>query len=127
VGIDAPSSSTLSDPSAPGDLLELLAVSSGGVATSGTDYRRWQQDGQWRHHIIDPRTGSPAQTDVLSVTVIAPTACVAEIAAKAVLLLGSKEGLAWLDSRPTLAGLLVLEDGSVLRSRRFDSYVWSNN
>jgi len=127
VGVDAPSTSALSDPAAPGDLLELLAVSSGGVATSGVDYRRWQQGGQWRHHIIDPRTGAPAQTDVLTVTVIAPTSCIAEIAAKAVLLQGSKDGLAWLDNRPTLAGLLVREDGSVLRSRRFDNYVWSNN
>jgi thiamine biosynthesis lipoprotein len=127
VGVDAPSASVQTGPTALADLLELLAISSGGLATSGIDYRRWQQGGQWRHHIIDPRTGLPAQTGVLTVTMIAPTACAAEIAAKAVLLLGSEEGLAWLDSRPTLAGLLVLEDGSILRSRRFDNYVWSNS
>jgi thiamine biosynthesis lipoprotein len=126
VGVDAPSTSALTDPSAAGNLLELLAIRSGGVATSGIDYRRWRQEGRWRHHIIDPRTGSPAQTDVLTVTVIGPTSCLAEIAAKTVLLLGSDEGLAWLDSRPALAGLLVLDDGKVLRSRRFDNYVWSN-
>jgi thiamine biosynthesis lipoprotein len=127
VGVDSPSASDNGGPAALGDLLEILAISSGGISTSGIDYRRWQQGGEWRHHIIDPRTGLPAQTDVLTVTVVAPTACVAEVAAKAVLLLGSNEGLAWLEARPTLAGLLVLEDGSILRSRRFDNYVWRTN
>jgi thiamine biosynthesis lipoprotein len=105
--------------------LELLRITTGGVATSGRDFRRWRQGGQWRHHIIDPRTGSPANTNVLAATVIAPSACMAEIGAKVALLLGSGEGLEWLEARASLAGLLVLEDGSVVRSLRLRNYVWS--
>ncbi len=126
VGVDAPAIPNFPGPTSPDGLLDLLSIRSGGVATSGRDYRRWQQDGAWRHHIIDPRTELPAETDVMTATVIAPTACEAEIAAKVVLLLGSNDGLAWLDAGTSLAGLLVLDSGKVLRSARFDNYVWSN-
>jgi thiamine biosynthesis lipoprotein len=101
-----------------------LQIAHGGVATSGRDYRRWRLDGRWQHHILDPRTGRPALTDVISATVIAPSASEAEVAAKAALILGSREGLAWLEARPAYAGLLVLEDGRVLQSRRLSEYLW---
>lgn len=106
--------------------LELLSIESGGVATSGRDYRRWKQAGEWKHHIIDPRTGAPARTDVITATVIAPTACTAEVGAKMALLLGSSEGLEWIEARPSLAALMVLENGQVIRSSRLASFVWSN-
>ncbi len=101
-----------------GNEIGLLMISGGGVATSGRDFRRWQRNGVWQHHILDPRSGRPAATDVLSVTVVAPTALEAEVAAKVVLISGSHDGRAWLEARPALAGLLVLEDGRVIFSRR---------
>jgi len=104
--------------------VELLLVSGGGVASSGTDYRRWKQGGRLSHHIIDPRSGLPAQTDVLAATVIAPDAMVAEMAAKAVLISGSIHGIEWLEARPELAGMLILENGERLYSRRMDQFVW---
>jgi thiamine biosynthesis lipoprotein len=107
--------------------LDLLLVNQGGVATSGRDYRRWQRNGKWQHHIIDPRTGAPAETDVLTATVIAPTTAQAEVAAKVALILGSDNGLQWIDARGELAGLLVLEDGRVIRSQRLDDFVWKES
>ncbi len=115
----------VADPRAPDADLEMLLLHRGGIATSGRDYRRWQHGGAWQHHILDPRTGRPAATDVLSATVVAPTAREAEAAAKVALILGSHDGQAWLDARPALAGLLVLEDGDVVRSRRLHEYVWA--
>jgi thiamine biosynthesis lipoprotein len=105
--------------------LALLTLRGGAVATSGRDYRRWQRGGVWQHHILDPRTGHPATTDVLSATVLAPTAVAAVSAAKAGLILGSGAGVAWLDAQPALAGLLVLDDGQVRLSRRLPDYYWS--
>jgi thiamine biosynthesis lipoprotein len=105
--------------------LDLLMVNRGGVATSGRDYRRWQREGKWLHHIIDPRTGAPAETDVLTATVIGPTTAEAEVAAKVALILGSQTGMQWIEARPELAGLLVLENGQVVRSRRLDKYMWA--
>jgi FAD:protein FMN transferase len=115
----------VADPSDPGRLIETLQVREGGVATSGRDYRRWKQGGTWKHHIIDPRTGLPAETDLLSVTVVGRSALSAEAGAKAALILGSEKGLAWLDAQPALAGLLVLENGRVVRSKRIGNYLWS--
>ena len=115
----------VADPTAETDgVLETLRLTKGGVATSGRDYRRWQRGGAWQHHILDPRTGQPAETDVLSATVLAPSARQAEVAAKVALILGNNEGLKWLEARPSLAGLLVLENGQVVRSRRLKQHLW---
>jgi thiamine biosynthesis lipoprotein len=94
-----------------------------GVATSATDRRRWMQGGMLRHHIIDPGTGMSAESDVVSATVVAPTAVEAETAAKSVLIRGSLDGIAWLDSYPNLAGLAILEDGQVVYSQRIREYL----
>jgi thiamine biosynthesis lipoprotein len=113
----------IADPFLPDGSLGQLLLVQGAVATSGRDYRHWRRGGVEQHHIIDPRTGQPAQTDVLAATVVAPDGPSAEVAAKVVLILGSRAGLAWLEARPTLAGLLVLADGRILRSRRMDVYL----
>jgi thiamine biosynthesis lipoprotein len=114
----------VSNPLQPDQQLELIMIDQGGVATSGRDYRRWKKDGQWQHHIIDPRTGLPAVTDVISATVVAPTAYQAEVAAKVTLILGGEKGLSWLNEHADHAGLLVLEDGRVLYSERMQKYLW---
>ena len=93
-----------------------------GVATSATDRRRWMQGDSMRHHIIDPQSGLPAESDVVSVTIVAPTAVEAETAAKSVLIRGSVEGLAWLESK-NLAGLIILENGTILYSQRINEYL----
>lgn len=108
----------VANPFLPESDLATLQIKKGGVATSGRDYRRWQRDGQEYHHIIDPRTNAPAQTDVLSATVVAPTAFESEIGAKAALILGSTLGRNWLEARPTFAGLLVLENGDYVATKR---------
>jgi thiamine biosynthesis lipoprotein len=114
----------VANPADPETQLELLLIERGGVATSGRDYRRWRQNGAVRHHIIDPRTGRPAETDVLSATIIAPSAEDAEVAAKTALILGSRAGMAWIEARPSLAGLLVLEKGEVMQSQQLKRYLW---
>ncbi len=103
---------------------ETLKIERGGVATSGKDYRRWLRDGQWQHHLIDPRTGLPAQTDVLSVTVIAPTTFEAEIAAKVIAISGSEPGLAWLEEQPDYAAVIVREDSRAIYSTQMSQYLW---
>lgn len=103
---------------------ELLLITHGGVATSGRDYRRWQQNGIWQHHVIDPRTGLPSASDVISATVVAPTACEAEVAAKVALLLGSAAGLGWLEARPPLAGLVMCDDRTLRRSSKLARFCW---
>jgi thiamine biosynthesis lipoprotein len=114
----------IADPFHPELDLETVRLGRCGVATSGRDFRRWKSGRTWKHHLIDPRTGEPADTDVLSVTVIAPDLIQAEMAAKVVLLSGSRLGMAWLENHPAFAGLAVLERGDRLYSRKFDQFKW---
>ena len=79
---------SLEDPRNPEQTLAALRVPPGAVATSSVTRRRWLQGGQERHHLIDPRTGQPAKSEWLSVTVIASHAAEAEVYAKALLIAG---------------------------------------
>jgi FAD:protein FMN transferase len=81
----------LEDPLQPENTLTTLNIGPGAIATSTVTKRVWQQAGQNRHHIIDPRTGEPALSAWISVTVIAPHACEAEVFAKALLIAGPPE------------------------------------
>ncbi len=126
-GCDDPWLIGLADPFGSEQMIETLALCSGAVATSGTDYRRWRAGTRWQHHIIDPRTGGPAETDVLSATVIAPSILIAEAAAKSAVILGSGEGMAWIDSHPDLDAVLVLENGSTRVSSGLNRYRWKES
>jgi len=81
----------LEDPLQPENTLTTLKVAPGAIATSTITKRVWQQAGKNRHHIIDPRTGEPAVSDWISVTVIAPHVYEAEVFAKALLIGGPQE------------------------------------
>ena len=65
-----------------------LALSEGGLATSGSDRRRWRRGGRERHHLIDPVTGTPAESDLLRVTAVGADAIDAEVLAKSLFLGG---------------------------------------
>ncbi|RMG88231.1 MAG: FAD:protein FMN transferase [Chloroflexi bacterium] len=98
------------------------------VMTSGVDYRRWQaEDGSLRHHIINPKTGACAETDVLAVTIAHPEATLAEAYTKAVLILGSNTGLGWLSSRWQGAAFVIRQDGAVLATSDFISFISSSS
>ncbi len=81
----------LEDPLQPENILTSLQLNPGAIATSTVTKRAWKQGDRNRHHIIDPRTGEPAVSDWISVTVVAPHACEAEVFAKALLIGGPHE------------------------------------
>jgi thiamine biosynthesis lipoprotein len=79
---------TLEDPLDEKGELAVLKVPPGAVATSTVTKRRWKQGNREQHHLIDPRTQQPADTDWLSVTVVASHAAQAEVYAKSLLIGG---------------------------------------
>ena len=81
----------LEDPLDEKSQLAVLRVPPGAVATSSVTRRRWKQGNRQQHHLIDPRTQQPAETDWLSVTVVAEHAARAEVYAKCLLIGGPKE------------------------------------
>jgi thiamine biosynthesis lipoprotein len=118
---------TVDDPFHAGEIIATLGLRACGVATSGIDFRRWKRNGEWNHHIIDPRTGRPAQTDLSTVTVVAQNATLAEMAAKTILILGSQPGMAWVNARPEFSALLVRETGEILLSDLMEQHFWRSD
>jgi thiamine biosynthesis lipoprotein len=77
------------------ELIYSLPVSNRAVCTSG-DYERQSPTGDKGHHILDPRTGVPVH-GVASVTVVAPTAMLADALATAAFVLGPADGIRLFD------------------------------
>jgi thiamine biosynthesis lipoprotein len=102
--------------------LGMLGLADGAVATSTTLRRRWTADGQQRHHLIDPASGEPTDSDIEFVTVVAVKAWMAEVLAKAVLINGSGFGFDLLGGTGAEA-LTVCRNGSVEMSSGFDRYL----
>ncbi|MDE3111377.1 MAG: FAD:protein FMN transferase [Chloroflexota bacterium] len=99
------------DPSG-GAPLAALRIASGAVATSGTYRRRWSGPGGAMHHLIDPRTGLPAESDLAAVVALHPRAAVADVWAKCVLLEAPARRAALVVSCPGLEVILVPLSGS---------------
>lgn len=103
------------------ELIDVIAVKSGGVSTSSVRARSWASGDGRAHHIIDPTTGIPTNSGVIQATVVGRSAESAEVLAKSVVVLGAEEGLTLLDSFRDTEGILVLSDGDILESSG-----WSN-
>ena len=87
IGIEKPVAGAM------GSIQRVLSVSGQAVATSG-DYRNFRKvDGIRVDHVIDPRSGRPADNEVASVTVVHPEAMFADAWATAIMVLGSEAGL----------------------------------
>lgn len=103
---------------------DLFAVDLKGdaIATSSIGGRRWQRAGQTLHHLIDPRTGRPSDSNLHTVTVIAPTTVEAEVAAKVALILGLESGRRYLEER-ALPALLIDRSGAHHFVVGFQAYI----
>ncbi len=96
------------DPIHPGRELLRLAMPGGALATSSRLLRRWQTTAGEAHHLIDPTTGRPADTDVVAVTVVAGEAWWAEALTKALFLTGP----AGFDELDGIHAVIVTADGA---------------
>jgi thiamine biosynthesis lipoprotein ApbE len=100
--------------------IDLIRLSNRTIATSG-DYRRgFDIRGVHYSHIIDPRTGEPAES-VLSSTVIAPDAATAGALATAFSVMSPEQSRRLAASMPGVDYLLILRDGGILTSRDWSS------
>ena len=101
---------------APGAAAGLVVrLSDGAVATSG-DYRNFRSVGDTRFsHTIDPRTGRPVVHEMMSVTVLAETAALADGLATLINVLGPVDGLDFAQRRGIAALALVRREGDLNR------------
>lgn len=113
----------LEDPRDSDHDLATLKVGPGAVATSSITRRRWQQGDRLQHHLIDPRQGTPAETDWLSVTAIAPHAATAEVYAKVLLIAGSREAVRIGTQRSDITYMAVDQAGQLWGSAKSREYL----
>ena len=102
------------DPESAGRLPGTIHLASAAVATSGS-YERYYDPERRFHHIVDAARGSSPRA-CTSATVVAPSATAADALATAVLVRGSRAGVALVERLPGCACLIVCSDGSITHS-----------
>ena len=112
----------LEDPFDPTSSLATARLPWGAVATSSRAKRRWHHEGVGRHHLIDPGTGEPSESEIASATVIAGSCWHAEAYAKAAVLAGAETGLDLLRAAG-VEGLLVDASGEWHQTARMAEFV----
>jgi len=112
------------DPGGSDQPAAVLRLADVACATSSVRLRHWQVKGRTVHHLIDPRTGGPAHSGLVAVTVVGPDAALAEVWSKALLLAGPTDAAALAD-RHRMAALWIDGHGQLTCSAQMEPLmVW---
>lgn len=88
------------------------------LSTSADTQRFFYESGKKYHHILNPKTGRPAEAGVRSVTVVTQGSCAeADAFSTALYVMGIKKGIQWLSHRKELAAIWVTEDKQIFISQ----------
>jgi len=94
------------DPLFPGEDFATLLLKDRALSSSGSGVQSFRHEGKRYGHILDPRTGLPCE-EMLSVTVIAPTAAEADALSTAFFVMGLEKARAYCDNRKEIGAVLV--------------------
>ena len=104
----------LQDPRDKGSIVGAVTVRDASAVTSGVYERCFERDGAFYHHILDPKTGFPVETDAAGATVVARRSIDAEGYSTTLLALGIERGLAFARERDAILGAYFVDrDGKV--------------
>lgn len=106
----------LVDPSDGASIYGTLDVQDQAVITSGIYQRYFTENGKQYHHIMDKRTGMPADNDLASVTVIAKDGAAADALATALYVMGEEKAIEYQKAHPEFQMILIRKDGSCWQS-----------
>jgi len=97
----------------------LLPIKEGAVVTSG-NYEKYVSFNDKRYtHIIDPRTGYPA-TGIISATIFAPKAELADALATSIFVMGKETGLDFINQLPKIECILIDDNGNIFTSNHIE-------
>jgi thiamine biosynthesis lipoprotein len=108
IGIESPSE----DPFGNHPLQKVLVMDEGAITTSGSYRRFYESKGQKITHLIHPKTGYPQANELISVTVYAPDAITADAYDNALMLMGLKAAMDFVNKRPGLAAYFVYKNAN---------------
>ncbi|MHB9057027.1 MAG: FAD:protein FMN transferase [Paludibacteraceae bacterium] len=127
IGIDKPNDDPANEEA---ELQTIIALSNGGLATSGNYRQFYFRDGKKYAHTIEPRTGFPVNHSLLSASVIAPTCMQADAYATAFMVLGADSSMQICNSMPGMDCYLIYEGkkGELLTAytKGFEKYFAEN-
>jgi len=106
----------ISDPQAPDSYIGVLKATDVSVITSGGYERNFVQDGVTYIHIMDPATGSPVVSDLLSVSIISPDGVQGDSLSTALFVMGKDKAIAYWQAHKDFACILVTTTGEVFAS-----------
>ena len=102
------------NPDGTDDYLGILAIKDKAVITSGGYERYFEQDGKTYHHIMDNETGKPADSDLISVTIVSEDGTLADGLSTALFVMGKEDALNyWREHSEEFDAILVTKDGEI--------------
>lgn len=107
----------IADPSLKENIIGTISVKEKAVVTSGGYQRYFEEAGKIYHHIMDIRTGAPAESDLASVTVIADDGTYADAMATALYIMGERKAKEYQKSHPEIDVVLINTSGEIWTSK----------
>lgn len=97
-----------------GDWAAVVEVADEAVVTSGGYERFFEENGERYIHILDPRTGKPAESDLLSVTIVSPDGTLADGLSTALYIMGSGDAIRWWAGHAREFQMVLVKDDHTL-------------
>lgn len=110
----------IQDPHGPSPIAS-VSVTDISVVTSGIYERQFEKDGVTYHHILDPKTGLPSQSDLASATIVAKSSMDADALATALIVLGREKALQLMQEQG-IEGVLITRDRQVFRHQTNETF-----
>lgn len=117
----------VTDPLNPSGSVGILTLDGGYCVSTSGDYERYVDvDGVRYHHILDPRTGSPARSDVAGVTIVTKDGFLSDALSTACFVLGQEEGQKLLKKYDAEA-LFIDHEGTITMTEGMQQYFYLSN
>lgn len=100
----------IADPKNPNETICTLEVENKAAVTSGGYQRNFEQDGKRYHHILNPKTGAPAESELLSVTIIGESATLCDALSTALFVMGFEGAVAFWERKQDFDMILITKD-----------------
>jgi FAD:protein FMN transferase len=106
IGVEAPPENEFEETT----IQKTVSFDEGAITTSGSYRKYYESDGKKITHIINPKNGYPVQNELISVTVYANNAITADAYDNAIMLMGLKAGLSFVEKRKDIAAYFIYKD-----------------
>lgn len=108
-----------------GEHIGVLSVKDKSIVTSGNYERYFEKDGQRFHHILDPKTGYPSQSKIISATIISDNSIDGDGLSTGVYILGIEKALKIIEGIEGIEAIFVTEDKEIYITSGLDKNIFT--